>query len=237
MMVLKWKRPARIDIPVLNMGFDNINSNEGRDVNRLSEVELEGEGYSVYCKRGKRGGAMEDRYSAILDLQGDPIQAFFGVFDGHREAGATEYVAKNLDRNIMNKVASRTQERGKREADNAIEKQLVSAKKKKKDVEVEKKNEAKAQKKNAKKKVDSSSSEDSSSEEKVKVKVPAKKGGAVVKTPVKESSSSKEESSSDDARLSLGDLNSVKLVSKIVEAKLVLKIVVMRRPMGLFLTI
>ncbi|CAI9774914.1 unnamed protein product [Fraxinus pennsylvanica] len=115
-MVLKRKRPARIDIPVLNMSLDNIKTNEDKDVDILSEMEVEEEGYSVYCKRGKRGGVTEDRYSVILDLQRDSKQAFFGVYDGHGGAGAAEFVAKNLDRNIMNKVATRTQEGGIEEA-------------------------------------------------------------------------------------------------------------------------
>lgn len=37
------------------------------------------------------------------------MQAFFGVYDGHGGAGAAEFVSKNLYRNVMNKVASRTQ--------------------------------------------------------------------------------------------------------------------------------
>ena len=36
-------------------------------------MEVESEAYSVYCKRGRRE-AMEDRYSAALNLQGDPKQ-------------------------------------------------------------------------------------------------------------------------------------------------------------------
>lgn len=36
-------------------------------------VEVESDGYSVYCKRGRRE-AMEDRYSAALNLHGDPKQ-------------------------------------------------------------------------------------------------------------------------------------------------------------------
>ncbi|XP_022887147.1 probable protein phosphatase 2C 25 [Olea europaea var. sylvestris] len=104
---LKRKRPARINIPVMDMGFDTM---PDMDLDRLSEVEVEGEGYSLYCKRGKRGGAMEDRYSAVMGLQGDYKQAFFGVFDGHGGAGAAEYAAKNLDRNIMKEVERRTSE-------------------------------------------------------------------------------------------------------------------------------
>ncbi|KAH7865130.1 hypothetical protein Vadar_002599 [Vaccinium darrowii] len=40
-------------------------------VERREEVEVEREGwYSVYCKRARRE-AMEDRYSAVVNLKGD----------------------------------------------------------------------------------------------------------------------------------------------------------------------
>ena len=41
---------------------------------RVEAVEVEGDGYSVYCKRGRRGGIMEDRYSAFVDVNGDSKQ-------------------------------------------------------------------------------------------------------------------------------------------------------------------
>lgn len=73
--VLKRKRPARLDIPLTS----GISSGLGlqmtpRGDERLDEVEVEGEGYSVYCKRGKRGSVMEDRYSALVDLNGHSKQ-------------------------------------------------------------------------------------------------------------------------------------------------------------------
>lgn len=69
--VLKRKRPARIDIPVMSLSF-------GVDIPRAVErvvdvVEVEGDGYAVYCKRGRRG-LMEDRYSAVVDVHGDSRQ-------------------------------------------------------------------------------------------------------------------------------------------------------------------
>lgn len=70
--MLKRKRPTRIDIPVTSLGFDDVKNRS--DIDRSSEMEFDGEGYSVYCKKGKRGGVMEDRYSAVLGLQGDSIQ-------------------------------------------------------------------------------------------------------------------------------------------------------------------
>ena len=60
----------RLDIPVV-MGFGGgpATSRAGEE----AEVEREGHGYSVYCKRGRRE-TMEDRFSAVVDLEGDPKQ-------------------------------------------------------------------------------------------------------------------------------------------------------------------
>ncbi|CAK7330541.1 unnamed protein product [Dovyalis caffra] len=98
--VLKRKRPTRLDIPVV-MGFGGGLATP-RAVEE-AELEREGYGYSVYCKRGRRE-AMEDRFSAIVDLEGDAKQAFFGIFDGHGGAKAAEFAAGNLDKNILDEV-------------------------------------------------------------------------------------------------------------------------------------
>jgi len=104
--VLKRKRPARLAIPVASMGFvaPATPSMAEREV-----VEEEGDGYSVYCKRGRRE-AMEDRYSAVLNVQGDSKQSLFGVFDGHGGAKAAEFSAENLDKNIIDEVMRRGDE-------------------------------------------------------------------------------------------------------------------------------
>ncbi|KAK9282719.1 hypothetical protein L1049_010939 [Liquidambar formosana] len=101
--LLKRKRPARINIPVepLSFGVDSPVVS-----NRLNEVVVEGEGYSVYCKRGRRA-VMEDRYSSVVDLQGDSKQAFFGVFDGHGGPKAAEFAANNMVNYIMDQVTRR----------------------------------------------------------------------------------------------------------------------------------
>lgn len=66
----KRKRPARIQIPFAPLSFvDEV----VKKVDDVTEIDEEGEAYSVYCKRGKRG-AMEDRYSAVVGLQGDSKQ-------------------------------------------------------------------------------------------------------------------------------------------------------------------
>ncbi|KAJ4825078.1 hypothetical protein Tsubulata_040465 [Turnera subulata] len=108
--LLKRKRPGRIDVPVVagGLGWSGLETPR-REEERVEVVEVEGDGYSVYCKRGRRGRVMEDRYSAFLDTNNVMTkhkQAFFGVFDGHGGAKAAEYAAKNLERNVMAEVVS-----------------------------------------------------------------------------------------------------------------------------------
>ncbi|KAK9124542.1 hypothetical protein Sjap_014144 [Stephania japonica] len=98
--VLKRKRPARIDIPVAALSL------AAAATPAAVELEVEREGFSVYCKRGRRE-AMEDRYSAVVGIHGDPKQAFFGVFDGHGGAKAAEFASKNIDKNIINELTRR----------------------------------------------------------------------------------------------------------------------------------
>jgi len=103
--VLKRKRPARLDIPVMSGWGGGLETPAA--VERREKVEVEREGwYSVYCKRGRRE-AMEDRYSAVVNIQGDPKQAFYGVFDGHGGTKAADFAAENLDKNILHEVGRR----------------------------------------------------------------------------------------------------------------------------------
>ncbi|KAF5751357.1 phosphatase 2C family protein [Tripterygium wilfordii] len=109
--LLKRKRPARLDIPVVANGFGapETLAADGRGFEEV-EMEREGYGYSVYCKRGRRA-VMEDRFSATVSLQGDSKQALFGIFDGHGGAKAAQFAAQNLDKNILREV-SKMEERG-----------------------------------------------------------------------------------------------------------------------------
>ncbi|KAF2304633.1 hypothetical protein GH714_036897 [Hevea brasiliensis] len=104
--LLKRKRPGRIAIPVMNGVWGFGLETPRREEERVEVMEAEGDGYSVYCKRGRRG-LMEDRYSAFVDANGDSKQAFFGVFDGHGGSKAAEFASKNLEKNIMAEVSSR----------------------------------------------------------------------------------------------------------------------------------
>ncbi|XP_010521955.1 PREDICTED: probable protein phosphatase 2C 25 [Tarenaya hassleriana] len=99
--VHKRKRPAKLDIPMGLAGFAPATPREEK-----REVERDGDGYSVYCRRGRRE-AMEDRFSAITSVHGDPKQAIFGVYDGHGGTKAAEFAAKNLDTNILEEVVGR----------------------------------------------------------------------------------------------------------------------------------
>lgn len=96
-----------IEIPSAALSF--AANKAPAEVGPMDEVEVEGEGYYVFCKRGKRR-AMEDRYSAVVNMQGDSKQAFFGVFDGHGGAKAAEFAANNLGSNIMKEVTRRREE-------------------------------------------------------------------------------------------------------------------------------
>ncbi|PHU16212.1 putative protein phosphatase 2C 25 [Capsicum chinense] len=105
--VLKRKRPTRLDLPVVSMSFGNFPVTPAGGVDL---VEVEGEGYSVCCKRGRKG-AMEDRHSAMVNLQGDSKQGVFGIFDGHGGIKAAEYAAENLNKNIMTELEKTTDDK------------------------------------------------------------------------------------------------------------------------------
>ncbi|XLR47671.1 hypothetical protein S83_032331 [Arachis hypogaea] len=79
-IVLKGKRPARLDIPVSSLAFGippTPSAAVPRDV-----VEEERDAFFIYCKRGRREH-MEDRYSTADNLRRQQKLAFFGIFDGH----------------------------------------------------------------------------------------------------------------------------------------------------------
>lgn len=129
----KRKRPAKLAIPVASLSFsDRITPPLEAVEDGWEEVEVDGDGYSVYCKKGKRD-AMEDRFKAVVEFNGQHnqvyvcgfssvvfvtvlkviykglifeilFQAFFGVFDGHGGSKAAEFAAENLDKNILNEV-------------------------------------------------------------------------------------------------------------------------------------
>lgn len=113
--LLKRKRPTRLDIPML--GIEPPVDSDGK-----REVEADSARYSVYCKRGRKRVEMEDRYSATLDLCGDPQMAFFGVFDGHGGSKAAQFTSENLGDRILEEamMTGRGEERGGVEIEEAV---------------------------------------------------------------------------------------------------------------------
>ncbi|WJX37246.1 protein-serine/threonine phosphatase [Trifolium repens] len=75
--VLKRHRPAKLHIPVASLTVE-ILPPVPSPVPAKDIVEVEGVGFSVYCKKGSRK-QMEDRYSASVNLHGESKQAFFGT--------------------------------------------------------------------------------------------------------------------------------------------------------------
>ncbi|KAK9065944.1 hypothetical protein SSX86_015346 [Deinandra increscens subsp. villosa] len=101
----KLKRPTKLAIPAASFTI----SDKGVQTRWNNEVVVvEGDGYAVYCKKGKRHLVMEDRFKAhVVDDQfnGQPKQqAFFGVFDGHGGSKAAEFAAENLNKNILTAI-------------------------------------------------------------------------------------------------------------------------------------
>nr|XP_043611073.1 probable protein phosphatase 2C 25 [Erigeron canadensis] len=103
--LLKRKRPTRLDIPVGSFCVDRSTPAPAME-DRWKEVVVDGDGYSVYCKRGKRD-AMEDRFVANVEINGDNKKGFFGVFDGHGGSKAAEFAVENLESKIRDEVEKR----------------------------------------------------------------------------------------------------------------------------------
>lgn len=70
---LSRKRPARLSIPM--MGLAGFGEARAREVG-AEEVEVRENTYGAYSKRGKRG-RLQDRFSAVVGIQGDSKQVVF----------------------------------------------------------------------------------------------------------------------------------------------------------------
>ncbi|KAJ8438731.1 hypothetical protein Cgig2_013777 [Carnegiea gigantea] len=87
--LLKRKRPARINVPLSNLLEGFASSPRDGAVDKLEEVDVEGDGYGIYCKRGRLRAQMEDRYSVLVD-EGP-----------HSSKQAAEFAATRLGKNIL----------------------------------------------------------------------------------------------------------------------------------------
>ncbi|KAM7508175.1 hypothetical protein LguiA_018628 [Lonicera macranthoides] len=95
------KRPAvRLVVPEYSPILEFLEM--GKKMEK-KEFEVEGNGFFLASKKGKRA-VMEDGYGIVLDIFGDPKQAFFAVIDGHGGRAAADYVAENLGKNIVKEL-------------------------------------------------------------------------------------------------------------------------------------
>lgn len=71
---LKRKRPAKINVPIVR-SLENVVITP---LDRLEEIEVEGDGYGVYSKRGTSRAHLEDRYATIVnDVHSLPKQVIY----------------------------------------------------------------------------------------------------------------------------------------------------------------
>ncbi|XP_042484600.1 probable protein phosphatase 2C 74 [Macadamia integrifolia] len=92
-----WKRPSRISIPKPSVVTDFGDVGEVLD---NKDFEVQGRDFFLASRRGRRA-VMEDGFSVITDILGDPKQSFYGVFDGHGGRAAVDYATENLGKNIV----------------------------------------------------------------------------------------------------------------------------------------
>ncbi|XP_042397082.1 probable protein phosphatase 2C 77 [Zingiber officinale] len=97
------RRPLRLLIPepppsaaAVVSGFANCDKEIVHN-----EFEVEGKGYTLAWRKGQNKHVMEDGYEVIGNINDDPTQAFFGVFDGHGGRAAVDFVSQNLGKNIV----------------------------------------------------------------------------------------------------------------------------------------
>lgn len=97
-------RPAKLSVPdccprleFIEMGLKKLKEDK-------KEFEVEGRDFCLASKKGAGKEFMEDGHREMIDIMGDPKQAFFAVIDGHGGCAAAEYVAENLGINIMKEL-------------------------------------------------------------------------------------------------------------------------------------
>ncbi|KAI3900390.1 hypothetical protein MKW92_033705 [Papaver armeniacum] len=116
---LKRKRPPKIQIPSVlkEIQVDKVRirdfNNDNKVQNRI--VEYFEPGVGVFSIKGKKKN-MEDNHMIALGFNGNPKKGFFGVYDGHGGRKASDFVAENLHKNIMEMMENSEGDSGKKEA-------------------------------------------------------------------------------------------------------------------------
>ncbi|KAL5843268.1 hypothetical protein ACOSQ4_009226 [Xanthoceras sorbifolium] len=101
------KRPAKLVLPeICASSLELCHDQMGKNCKlEKKEFEIQGRDFVMACKRGSRQ-VMEDGYGFMVDILGDPKQAFFAVIDGHGGRAAADFVAENLGKNIVKKLGN-----------------------------------------------------------------------------------------------------------------------------------
>ncbi|KAG8378544.1 hypothetical protein BUALT_Bualt08G0148000 [Buddleja alternifolia] len=121
---LSRKRPARLVVPTCCAGLDLVENEKKMDYVKEFEV-IKGRDFVLASKKGRRE-VMEDRHAVVLDISGDPKQAFFAVIDGHGGHAAADYVAENLGRNVVNELQGKQVEAALRRGYSATDKHFLA---------------------------------------------------------------------------------------------------------------
>ncbi|XP_050216218.1 probable protein phosphatase 2C 2 [Mercurialis annua] len=91
------RRPAKLVVPEYCPRLEFGDKDKKLE---KKEFEVQGKDFCLASKKGRRE-VMEDGYGVMLDILGDPKQAFFAVIDGHGGRAAADFVAENLGKNIV----------------------------------------------------------------------------------------------------------------------------------------
>jgi len=94
-----WVLPILAILLWLGVWLQSMLKRHGEGSILQPEVEL-GEFAGVKSIQGGRPH-MEDTYMALINLRGNPKQAFFGVFDGHGGSRTSQFSAANLHKLIL----------------------------------------------------------------------------------------------------------------------------------------
>ncbi|KAJ3703880.1 hypothetical protein LUZ61_007585 [Rhynchospora tenuis] len=111
------KRPAMLVIPGNSAGEAAFEEKK-RDDRFEKALEVEGNAFCLFSKKGGSRHAMEDGYGTINATIGDSQLAFFGVYDGHGGRAAVDYISDNLGKNIISQISQ--MEKGEKQLEMAI---------------------------------------------------------------------------------------------------------------------
>ncbi|XP_052188560.1 probable protein phosphatase 2C 74 [Diospyros lotus] len=95
-------RPAKLVLPQFH--HPALESEKTKaEMAVIKEFEVEEREYCLASRKGRRD-VMEDSNSILLNVLGDPKQAFFAVIDGHGGRAAADHAGEHLGKNIIKEL-------------------------------------------------------------------------------------------------------------------------------------